>query len=112
MLKTIETIIGHWVTVIKAHEKLLLALILAFTLIHFGDKAYDAYGQHLKAVTTADNARIATIEQSNAKIEADLVALKASVDAKAVADDAKIAKAKQTIIIKEKEVAALPLPEL
>ena len=112
MLKTIETIIGHWATVIKAHEKLLLALILAFTLIHFGNKAYDAYGQHLKAVTTADNARIATIEQSNAKIEADLVALKASVDAKAVADDAKIAKAKQTIIIKEKEVAALPLPEL
>lgn len=112
MLKTIETAIGHWVTFIKGHEKLLLAIIAAFVLLHLGDKAYDAYGQHLKANVTADNARIATIEQSNAKIEADLVALKASVDAKAKIDDAKIAAAKQTIIVREKEITALPLPQL
>ena len=112
MLTTIETAIGHWVTIIKAHEKLLLAIILSLTLIHFGNKAYDAYGKHLSAQTTADSAKVAAIEQSNAKIEADLLSLKASVDAKAIIDDAKIAKAKQTIIIKEKEVAALPLPQL
>lgn len=112
MLQTIGTAIGHWVTFIKAHEKLLLTVIVCLTLVHFGDKAYDAYGQHLKNNVIADNAKIATIEQANAKIEADLLALKASVDAKAIQDDAKIAKAKQTIVIKEKEVAALPLPEL
>jgi hypothetical protein len=112
ILQTIETFIGHWVTVIKAHEKLLLALILAFTLIHFGNKAYDAYGDHLKSVANADNVKIAQIEQSNAKIEADLLALKASVDAKAKVDDQRIATAKNTIIVKQKQDAALPLPEL
>jgi hypothetical protein len=112
MLKTIEITIGHWVTIIKAHERLLLAIILSLTLIHFGDKAYDAYGKHLSAQTAAASEKVAAIEQSNAKIEADLAALKTSIDAKAIIDDAKIAKAKQTIIIKEKELAALPLPQL
>ena len=111
-LQTLETVIRHWVTLIKAHEKLLLAIIVAFTLIHFGDKAYDAYGNHLKAVTTADNAQIASIEKQNADTQAKLDSLKATVDANSKLDDAKIAKAKQTIIVKEKEVAALPLPEL
>lgn len=112
MLQTIETVIGHWVTFIKGHEKLLLAIIAALVILHLGDKVYDAYGQHLKANVTADNTRIATIEQGNAKIEADLALLKASVDARAKIDDVKIAAAKQTIIIKEKEIAALPLPQL
>jgi hypothetical protein len=112
ILKTVETVIGHWVTFIKAHEKLLLALIAAFTLIHFADKAYDAYGSHLKAITIADNAHIAQIEQNNAKLEADLIVLKATVDARAKIDDAKIAAAKQKLIVVQKVDAALPLPEL
>lgn len=112
MLKTIETVIGHWVTFFKAHEKLLLAVIAAFVLIHYADKAYDAYGNHLKAITSADNAHIAQIEQSNAKTEAELALLKATVDANAKISDAKIAASKQKLVEVQKVDAALPLPEL
>jgi hypothetical protein len=112
MLKTIETVIGHWVTLIKAHEKLLLAIVAALVLWHLGDKAYDAYGNHLKAETTVAESRLANVEKATAQIETDLTALKAQVAAKAIADNTKIAAAKQTIVIKQREVAALPLPQL
>lgn len=112
MLKTIETVIGHWVTLIKAHEKLLIVTITALTALHFGNKAYDAYISHLKNEANATNVQIAQVEQNNAQITAQIAQLKASVDAQAKIDDAKIAIAKQTLIVKQKEVAALPLPEL
>jgi len=111
-LQTIETVIGHWVTIIKAHEKLLAVAIAALVLWHFGDMAYNAYGNHLKVEQTATNTQIAQVEQSNAQIQAELIQLKASVDAQAKIDDAKIAAAKQTIVVKQKTDAALPLPEL
>ncbi len=112
MLKTIETVIGHWVTFIKGHEKLLLAIIAAFVLIHYADKAYDAYGNHLKAITQADNAHIAQIEQNNAKTGAELALLKATVDANAKIAEAKIAASKQKLDEVKKADAALPLPDL
>lgn len=112
MLKTIETFIGHWVTIIKAHEKLLLAVIATLLLWHFGNKAYDAYGLHLNATQKADNAQIAQIESNNAQIQAKLDQLKATVDANAKIDDAKIAASKQKLVVVQKVDAALPLPEL
>lgn len=112
MLKTIETFIGHWVTIIKAHERLLFAVIATLLLWHFGNKAYDAYGLHLHTITNADNAHIAQIESNNAQIQAKLDQLKATVDANAKIDDAKIAAAKQKLIVVQKVDAALPLPEL
>jgi len=81
-------------------------------LIHFADKAYDAYGNHLKTITQADNAKIAQIETQNAQTEAELTKLKAIVDANAVIDDAKIAAAKNKLVVAQKVNAALPLPEL
>lgn len=109
---TIGTVISHWVTFIKAHEKLLLCLLLAAVVWHVGDKAYDAYGQHLKAVQTADNAKIAQIDQQNAKNTADLAALQATVAANAVLNQAKVVAAKQKVVVAQKNDAALPLPEL
>jgi cell division protein FtsB len=112
MLQTIETVIGHWVTIIKAHEKLLIVAITALTLLHFGDKAYDAYGKHLVAQQSATNAQITQLEKNNAEIATKLAELKASVDAQAKVDDAKIAAAKKTIIVQQQADAALPLPDL
>jgi len=112
MLKTIETVVGHWVTLIKAHEKLLIVAISAGTLLHFGNKGYDAYISHLKNEANATNTQIAQVEQQNKLTQAQLDKLKADVDLQVKIDDAKINAAKQTLIIKQKEVAALPLPEL
>lgn len=111
-ISTAETFIGHWVTIIKSHERLLLAVIATLLLWHFGNKAYDAYGLHLHNVTNADNVHIAQIESNNAQIQAKLDELKATVDANAKIDDAKIAAAKQKLTVVQKTDAALPLPEL
>jgi hypothetical protein len=111
-LQTTETVIGHWVTIIKAHEKLLIVAIAALTLVHFGDKAYDLYGKHLTNQQTAINTQIATVEKSNADLAVKLGALKASVDASAKISQAKIVAAKQTLVINQKLDAALPLPDL
>jgi hypothetical protein len=108
----VETFVGHWVTIIKSHERLLLAVIATVLLWHFGNKAYDAYGLHLNTVVKTDNAQIAQIESNNAQIQAKLDQLKATVDANAKIDDAKIAAAKQKLVVTQKVDAALPLPEL
>jgi hypothetical protein len=107
-----NNIIGSWVALIKAHEKLLLAVVFAFVLWHFGDKAYDAYGQHLKADVTAADTRLANVEKSTAQIEVDLTTLRAQLAAKTAIDNQRIEKDKQAIVDKQKEVANLPLPQL
>jgi len=112
MTQTVETVIGNWVTLIKAHEKLLIVAIAAFLIFHFGEKAFDLYGNHLTAQQSATNAQIATVEKNNADLAAKLDALKASVDAQAKIDQAKIVAAKQQIVVAQKTDAALPLPEL
>lgn len=104
--------ITHWINVIKAHEKLIIVAIMAVVLWHFGDKAYDAYGNHLKAEQNATNSQIAQVEQQNAATQAKLDELKATVAAQAKIDDAKIAAAKQKVIVAQKTDDALPLPIL
>jgi hypothetical protein len=104
--------ITHWINLIKAHEKLIITIILALLLWHYGDKIYDAYGKHLDAQVKTDNAQIAQIEKQNEQNAATLQQLTATVAAQAKIDDAKIAAAKQTIIVKQQADAALPLPEL
>jgi TolA-binding protein len=111
-LTTIEAAVKHWVTFIKGHEKLLIVAISALVLIHLGDKAYDAYGQHLKNNVTVDNQKIAQIEADNAKQQATLANMIADLQKRIATDEAKIATAKQTVIIKQQQDAALPLPEL
>ena len=109
---SLQTDIGQWTAFVKAHEKVLLAIVLCLTLIHFGDKAYSAYGDRLKAAAHADQQKIDQLQKSNAKLESDLAALKAAVDARAQIDNQKIVAAKNTIVVRQKQDAALPLPEL
>lgn len=111
-LKTIETIIGHWVTFIKAHEKLLLALLIAFVAVHYGDKAYDAYGQYLKSKVSVDDTKIATLQAQNDSNAKMLAAMIADVDARVKADEDKIAKAKTTIIVQQQKNNTMAPPEL
>jgi hypothetical protein len=104
--------VNHWINLVKAHEKLIITVIIALVLWHYGNKAYDAYGKHLDAQVKADNAQIAQIEKQNEQNAITLQQLAATVAAQAKIDDAKIAAAKQTIIVKQQTDAALPLPEL
>jgi hypothetical protein len=102
----------HWINLIKAHEKLIIVAIMAIVLWHLGDKAYDAYGNYLKAEQNATNSQIAQVEQQNAATQARLDELKATVAAQAKIDNAKIAAAKQKVIVAQQTDAALPLPLL
>jgi hypothetical protein len=111
-VSTVESFVGHWINIIKAHEKLLLAVIATLLLWHFGDMAYNAYGKHLNAAVTADNAQIAQVEKSNADLTMQIATLKASVDAQAAISQARIVADKQKIIATQKIDATLPMPEL
>jgi hypothetical protein len=109
---TTEALVKHWATFIKAHEKLILAIIIAFVAIHYADKGYNAYGNYLKSKTTADNAQIAQLQKQNESTQAKLNEMVAEFKVQSALDELKIAKAKQTVVIKQKEDAALPLPDL
>jgi hypothetical protein len=109
---TTASFISHWVTFVKAHEKLLLSILLAAVLWHVGDKIYDAYGKHLQAVQVTDNAKIAQIDKQNAQTALDLAQLKATVAANAVLNQAKVVVAKQKLATQQKINETLPLPQL
>jgi hypothetical protein len=112
MLTTIETIIGHWVTLIKAHEKLLLSVLAVFALFGLANKATNAYDAYLKSKQTATDAQIATIQKQNTDLQTQLAELKVTFAAQSKIDDAKIAAAKTKVVVQQKIDAALPLPEL
>jgi hypothetical protein len=103
---------SKWIKIIETHEKLILAVIIALVLWHYGDKAYDAYGKYLLSQQSATNTQIAKVEQQNALNAATLQQLTATVAAQAKIDDAKIAAAKQTIVVKQQQDELLPLPLL
>jgi cell division protein FtsL len=109
---TATAVISHWVTLVKAHEKLLLALIAAVVLFHFGNKAYDVYGKYLTTKQTQTNQQIATQETINAALQKQVDTLTATVAAQAKIDDAKIAAAKSSLAAAKKKDDTLALPDL
>jgi hypothetical protein len=112
MIETIEKLIASWITFFKAHEKLLLALVVAFVLVHYGDKAYDAYGQYLKSQQTANDQKIAILQKQNDDSAKALATLIADVDARFKADEEKIAKAKTTIVVQQAKNNAMAPSDL
>ena len=112
MLKTLETLLGHWYTFVKAHEKIIVVAIAGLLLWHFGDKAFDAYTKHLTDQQAAINKQIVDVEKTNAALVAKLDQLKTTVDAQAKVSQAKIVAAKQKLVEAQKIDAALPLPAL
>lgn len=111
-LQTIETLVKHWVTFVKAHEKLVLiigALLVSYWL-----------GQRIITAWDAHDARLATIAQ--AKVDADatankanadkLVALQKQVDAATKVANAAITQKHQETVQHQKVDQTLPLPDL
>jgi hypothetical protein len=111
-VSTVGTIISHWVTFFKAHEKLLFVVIASLVLVHFGDKVYDAYGKHLTVQQSAINAQIVTVEKSNADLATQIAALKTSFDAQAIISQARIVADQKKITVAQQADAVLPMPEL
>jgi cell division protein FtsL len=109
---TTTTAIGHWITLVKAHEKLLIVIIAAVTLFHLGNKAYDAYENYLTQKQSATTVQITAQETTNAALQKQIVTLSASIATQAKIDDAKIAAAKASIATKKKANDAMTLPDL
>lgn len=109
---TTSTVIGHWVTLIKAHEKLLLAIIVATVLFHFGNKAYDAYGNYLTHKQSEINLQISAQSATNAVLQKQLDDMAASLTAQTKIDDAKITAAKLTLATQQSADAKMSAPDL
>ena len=112
MLQTIETLVKHWVTFVKGHEKLLIILILAIATLRLADKGFNAYGQHLANNVKTDNTAIAQIEKQNADNAALLAKAIDTMNQRVTADEAIIAKAKTTIIVQQQKNNAMTTPQL
>lgn len=108
----VETVVGHWVTLVKAHEKLLIAIIIATTLFHFGNKAYDAYGNYLTSKQTQTNLQIAAQSATNVALQKQIDNMAANVAAQSKIDDAKIIAAKLSLQTQQQADAKMPAPEL
>lgn len=109
---TAQTIIGHWVTLVKAHEKLLLAIIAATVLFHFGNKAYDAYGNYLTHKQSEINLQITAQTATNAALQKQLDDMAASLATETKIADAKIAAAKLALTTQQNADAKMSAPDL
>lgn len=109
---TAETVIGHWVTLVKAHEKLLLAIIAAVVLFHFGNKAYDAYGNYLKNKQSEINLQISAQSSTNATLQKQIDDMAAHFAAQSKIDDLKIQAAQHTLAVQQQADSVMPVPDL
>lgn len=109
---TTAMVIGHWVTFIKAHEKLLLAVIVAFTILHLGTKVENAFATYHKNAQTQTNTQIATQEATNAALQKQITDMAATVAASNAAANAKIAAAQQALVKQQAADNAMTSPEL
>lgn len=109
---TAQTVVSHWVTLVKAHEKLLLATIAATVLFHFGNKAYDAYGNYLTHKQSEINLQITAQTATNAALQKQLDDMAASLAAQTKIADAKIAAAKLTLATQQNADAKMSAPDL
>lgn len=101
-----------WETFVKAHEKIIIVLVMGLLLWHFGDKAYDAYENYRKEQASITQQQLTQATTDNKTLAQTLAQMQIKYDADILALNAKIAKSKQTVIIQQKTDAALPLPDL
>jgi hypothetical protein len=101
-----------WTAFVKAHERLVITGVIALVLIHYGDKAYNAFELHEKGKQSADNQQIAQLHNDNLTLAQQLAKMQADYSAKLAAMDAKIAASKQAEQDQQRKDAALPLPDL
>lgn len=109
---TAQTVVSHWVTLVKAHEKLLLAIIVATVLFHFGNKAYDAYGNYLTHKQSEINLQITAQTATNAALQKQIDDMAASLAAQTKIADAKIAAAKVSLATQQNADAKMSASDL
>lgn len=100
----------------KAHERFILIVTAASLLFYFGIKVVNEVhtyqdNKHTEA-QAATNAQIAIAEAHSKDIQTQLAQMKTDYETKILSLEAQIAKSKQTEVIKQKQDAALPMPEL
>ena len=111
-LTTIESLVKHWVTFVKGHEKLVMILVFAFLSYHFAMKGFTAWENHDKRVSAIAQQKVDTDTANNKALAEELAQLRVEIAAKNAQLEAKIAVNKQKVIVQQKIDANLPLPDL
>ena len=104
--------VHHWIALIKAHEKLLIIGILAFTAFHFYSKAIDAWDRHDSK--TAQQAAV-VVKADNVKTKDDsaqLAALQKTVAAQQTLIAQQIVQRKKETQTHQQADATLPLTDV
>ena len=77
----LHPVVNNWIALIKAHEKLIIVGILAFTGFHFYSKGIDAYIGHESTKAQAAAVVVKTDDTATKQMTRQLAALKAQVAA-------------------------------
>lgn len=107
-----ETTVKNWETFVKAHEKILALLVVAFLTYHFGEKIVQRWDDRTLKQDTAIRAQLKQQDDSNKLLLAQFQAAQVQYAAELKSLEAKIAQSKQQVVIQQTQDAALPLPEL
>jgi len=113
---TLQALEPHWVQVyaafIKAHERLLITLLLVLFGFFGYSKAITAWEAYDKRHVALDQQKIDQQHQENVALAQQLAELKLSVDNNAKITDAKIAAMHQQTKKQQETDMTLPLPQL
>lgn len=111
-LQTLETLVKHWVTFIKGHEKLILIAGAILASYWLGQRIVTAWDNHDARQATIAQAKVNADDAANKALAQELIALKTQVDAATATANAAIAQKHQQTVQQQKIDATLPLPEL
>jgi hypothetical protein len=111
-LSTLEALVKHWATFVKAHER--LALIVGALLVSYwlGQRVITAWDAHDARNATIQQAKIDADETQNKALAQQLEALKTQVAAATATANAAIAQKHTQTVQQQKTDLQLPLPEL
>ena len=102
----------HWITFVKAHEKLLVAALAGFLVFHISSKGIDAWvtREQLKANSAAQVVKVDTSATDGLK--AQIAQLQTTVETQNAALNAKISQTQTETKKQQQTDATLPLTDL
>jgi ElaB/YqjD/DUF883 family membrane-anchored ribosome-binding protein len=111
--------LSNWIALVKAHEKLFIALLIGVLSFFAYDKAVTAWDKHEQRVDAAEQqkvvaaaAKTAADDKANAVLALQLDAMRAEYKASELKLQAQIAAEKAALSARQAHDDALPLPDL
>ena len=109
---TTPTVLDNWIALFKAHEKIIIIGIVAFTTFHLYSKGVDAYIQHENIKAQQATVVVKTDDAATKAIQSQLTELQATVATQTATIAKQISQRNQTTTQQQAVDRTLPPPTL